>query len=159
MSFGLIRGGHFDMTVLDGLQVDASDRLANWMIPGKLAARMGGAMDLVTGARRVIVATIHTANGAPKIMPRCELPLTSTRRMDLIVNEMAVIEPSDDAVVRRQVGGRLQQVAAREVARRRAHHAPVGRQRAHHQPRVFRTADAHGCRASTILSVGVNFGI
>lgn len=92
-------------------------------------------MDLVTGARRVIVAAIHTAKGAPKIMPRCELPLTSTRLVNLIVNEMAMIEPSDDAVVRRKVGGRLQQFAAREVARRRAHHAPVCRQRARHQPR------------------------
>lgn len=102
MSFAFIRGGHLDMTVLGGLQVCAGGRLANWMVPGKIVPGMGGAMDLVAGAKRVVVAMQHAARGVSKIVPELTLPATANRRVSLVVTDLAVLEPTDHGLLLRE---------------------------------------------------------
>ena len=102
-SFGIIRGGHVHASILGALQCDAEGNLANWMIPGKKTPGMGGAMDLLTGAKRVILAMEHTAKGAPKIMKKCTLPLTAAKKVNFIITEMGVMEITPQGIVLKEI--------------------------------------------------------
>lgn len=114
-SFGIIRGGHVDATVLGALQVDEEGNIANWIIPGKKVPGMGGAMDLLVGAKKVIIAMTHTAKGKLKILKKCSLPFTAIKEVDMIITEMGVMEVTDEGIVLKELAPGVTVEAIQEV--------------------------------------------